>query len=182
MRSLLLFILVAGALSACKSAPDNSAATTASSSSASASPSASASAAAHGDGGSFFERLPRAPYLPSRSAPDNSPGPMAEVEPTVMMLRPQLNECYRTAAKTNPKLEGRAIYTVLIGVDGKPTEVGVKDQQGLEPGLVECGRKALLGAKFVAPPNGEPTTVNVPIAFKPPRDGGAPDASAGSLH
>jgi outer membrane biosynthesis protein TonB len=116
----------------------------------------------------------RTPYLPSRSAPDDtSPEPLSLVEKVLFAQRPQLNECYRRASRETPALEGQAIIAVTIGRDGHVTDTSVVSQNGLTPALVTCLTGALKSAVF-EPPASAPVTIRVPLNFKPRPDAGVP--------
>jgi outer membrane biosynthesis protein TonB len=110
-----------------------------------------------------------APYAPTRTAPDDSPEALSVVESALFKLRPQINACYREAAKTNPTLTGEAVLAVTIGGDGHVTDVAVVSQKGLDAPMVTCATGVLKGAAFPPPPDGGPSVVKVPLAFRPPR-------------
>jgi hypothetical protein len=83
-------------------------------------------------------------------------------------LRPQLNACYRTAAKENPALEGQAVLAVTIGADGHVTQVATVSQTGLAPALLTCAASVLTGAVFHQPEDAGRSVFNVPLSFRPP--------------
>lgn len=112
------------------------------------------------------------PYLPARSAADDSYAPPSEVEAAIFSIRPGLNFCYRVASQTHPNLVANAVFGVDIDPNGHVTEVKlVSSDAKLDDNLVECIKGALVQAAFKPPPGGVSTGVNVPISFRPPRNG-----------
>jgi hypothetical protein len=111
------------------------------------------------------------PYLPARSAPDDSPAPESLVESVLFRQRRRLNECYRTAAMDRPTLQGDAIFQLTIEPSGGVKNVALVSQTGLDVGLIGCATRVLKEASF--PPNdaGGPSVLNVPLKFRPPPGG-----------
>lgn len=125
------------------------------------------------------------PYLPQRFAP-HAPAPMSVVEPVLFSLRPKLKECYLAASKSQPELRGQAVFTVSIGADGKVTDVVPLSHENLDTALLSCVSNALRSGVFPPPPDGQPSSINVPLSFAPTMkpiidvsgaDAAAPDAS-----
>jgi TonB family protein len=111
------------------------------------------------------------PYLPARFAPDDAPAPESLAEAVLFKQRRRLNECYRTAAKDRPTLQGDAIFQVTIAPSGSVENVSVVSQTGLDVDLVGCATKVLKEASFPPHDGGGPYAVNVPIRFRPPPGG-----------
>lgn len=119
-----------------------------------------------------------APYLPARSAGDDSYAPNSLVESKLFSLRPGFNLCYRVAAQADPNLVAKTVWQVKIGPDGHPISAELKiNETELPPDFIDCIKRVLLSADFKSTPDGGIATINVPIAFRPPAGGNRPDAS-----
>src|SRR5262249_27335629 len=112
------------------------------------------------------------PYLPARSAPDDSFAPPSQVEAVLFRLKPGLALCYRAPSHDNPNIVANAIFTVQIGGDGHVVDAKLgKSDAPIDPTLVQCVERTLYQGLFKPTPDGGVETVQVPISFRPPRGG-----------
>ncbi|RMF15368.1 MAG: TonB family protein [Candidatus Dadabacteria bacterium] len=78
--------------------------------------------------------------------------------------QPLLQLCYESVLAVDPELEGRALVRFDIGRDGRVAQVGVTGPAA-DPALTAC--VADLVGQWRFKPQDEPTTVELPLRFRP---------------
>ena len=90
------------------------------------------------------------------------------VRKIVRSHRDEIERCYASGLKTNPKLAGRLVVRFSIDGKGKVTEAKVTESELAAPDVESCITARIEKWKFPPFGRGDPVTITYPFVFEPP--------------
>ncbi|MFW5878321.1 MAG: AgmX/PglI C-terminal domain-containing protein [Myxococcota bacterium] len=79
----------------------------------------------------------------------------------------QLGQCFEREMQRNPRLNGRLVFQVTIGPDGRVVQADIEEDELNNSAVANCSRTRLMRLLFPTPKGGGIARVSLPVVFGP---------------